>query len=179
MNVEPEHLFSNSDMFNVCEGFKEHLKIQLSEIPSSDFVASDEDLLALAMSSINLNVPTLDTNVTYSEKDVEIDVSHDQRRMIFYKGVPLCIPGKEIAIHVPFTGNDYFFRVRPNSYNPNPPQAYVGREELQLIYKVPHDRLVDISADYKELLSKIESNLVLLKSSVDLLVPELLSLGIA
>ncbi len=179
MYTKLDLLFSGYDVHSTAETYKEDLKIAVRKIPSADFVASDIDLTAKVVSAYDLNVPVLGEDIEASEEDVQVDVSHDVRRMRWNKdGKPIHVLGKRIAIHVPYHGNKGFFFVRPSTFSLNPPLAQVDSQELRLVYEIPNDMPIDVTAAYKKSISEINTNLGFLRSSISNLAQQLEALAL-
>jgi hypothetical protein len=90
------------------------------------------------------------------DKEVKIDVRHDQMRWIEDKSRPCLVPGVRIEVRVPFEGNSELLYSSPNTMTSNPPKAIVQSNELVLRYESPIDAPRDVRPLIDSTLTEIE-----------------------
>jgi hypothetical protein len=81
-------------------------------------------------------------------KEIGVDVSRDPMRAIIdpYSDAVRNYPGYRVVVHVPFEGEADVFKLRPGSFNFNPPRSRIKSDELVLTIEYPHDHPPDIDA---------------------------------
>ena len=72
------------------------------------------------------------------EHEVKVDVSGDRRRYIRGRG-PCYIPGKELKIFIPFTGNKHLWQMQLNAGISVLPTGTVQEGSLTITVTLPHD----------------------------------------
>jgi hypothetical protein len=88
----------------------------------------------------------LEEKKALEHKETQVDVSHDPMRRRFHPG-PVYIPGLRLRYIVPFEGDPGLWKLRPSSFNLNPPRARIERSEVVYQYEVPSNE-VERTAQY-------------------------------
>ncbi len=125
----------------VMDGQKKQLSEAITSAPEKLSGFPDDEVIQQYVSRFELEVPTLSEDaMSMSEREVDIDVSRDPRRL-FFEGHPdgFYIKGTEVTVHIPFVGEPDMFRVRPNMWSSVMPRGHVDGQELLLRFRFPHD----------------------------------------
>jgi hypothetical protein len=152
------------------EQMQRQLRDEFKRLPQS---ALDDPHLPERLSrEYGLNVPVLDENKKHATtKEVDIDVSQDQQRLIWDRSKPFYVRGTEITIHVPFEGDAGLFEVRPATHNVNPPLGEAEGQELRFLYRIIEPR--DISPEFERTIGEVKQHLDWLHPSADQLKAQL------
>ncbi len=79
----------------------------------------------------------------------------DTRRAITDPSRPAYVPGHRTVVHIPFTGDETIFSLKPSSYDLNPPLADVADSELRLVIEYPSDTPADIKGETNGLVNHV------------------------
>lgn len=162
-------LFTEISVFDVLQHQQMTLRNEIERL-SADTVAQvpEEELIRELSSKFKMEVPVLVEESAYtSHREVDVDVSHDPMRMIFDRGRPFYIRGTEISISVPFKGDPNFFRIRPSTFNLNPPRAQVHGQEVTLVFTRTDANAAPVKSEYEKTVQDINQYLGWLKNSVE------------
>lgn len=104
-------------------------------------VSSDQQLIAHVAASLTVEPVVLqEAAITMSQQEAQVDVSHDPMRFSYdNRRGPFHIPGTQVDIDIPFTGEEWIFRYRTNPWSSMFPHAEVERGRLRLTIAQPHD----------------------------------------
>lgn len=132
-------LFSEYDLRSVLEAQLAAVDDRVLQISERRFEAESDDLLAASVASDLVVSPLvlLEDAIAVSSRDAKIDVSHDQRRLVFDRSRPAYVDGIEVTYALPFAGDQQLLQCRPSSFTPNPPRAVIGEEKLLFPYDEP------------------------------------------
>ena len=137
--MNDELLFSRGDIFSVIQGHTDSLKKKVQSIPANTLLnASEQDLIQAVIEEFRLHVPVIKDDDIYIAHagETQVDVSRDPMRRFIYDAHsgPAYVPGNKTVIAVPFEGDSGFFKIRPQSYNLNPPCGEITKNEILLTY---------------------------------------------
>lgn len=130
-----ETLFSEYDLSRVLDNQREKLKQAVEKLGRDEILGvSETDLVQHLVSEFEVTVPTLHREAMYAEeRETKIDVSGDPGRDV-RGGRSVYLPGTEVTIVVPFSGDGALFQCRPNQYRPSHPRAVVASGTISLVY---------------------------------------------
>ncbi len=128
---------------------------------------SSEDLVLDLINRFEVVVPTLQVDeISVDQKEKQIDVSRDTRRMIFDRTKPFHITGTEVEVEVPFFGDKEVFKIQPTSYTLNPPRGEIKPNAIVLTI-IGTDLQADaVRAEINRSVQEIEGNLATLRGNV-------------
>lgn len=66
------------------------------------------------------------------------------------------VPGREVAVHIPFSGEAALLRLQPSSYTLNPPQATIGTNDLVLPFQYTPNNRPDFKAQAEQLIAQMD-----------------------
>jgi hypothetical protein len=166
--MSQELLFNKYQIFGVVQGQTEAVKKRVQSIPPNTLLnASEHDLVQALLEEFRLNVPVIKDEDIYiaHSGETQVDVSRDPMRMIHDRSESFYIPGNKTIIAVPFQGDSEFFRIQPQTYTLNPPQAEIGKAEILLTYVRTDQNAEAIKQDYQRTVSSIKDYLRSLSES--------------
>lgn len=171
-----DYLFTGPDWHSVDRHQRQQMAAEIEQINADRLLnTSVEDLAIYFAKKYEIDVPLLDTeNLVVDQREKQIDVSRDPRRMILDRSRPFYITGNEIEVEIPFTGDSGAFTIQPNPYSLNPPRASI-RGSIVSFSIVGADLDADQVRDQiNRIVSEIESYLKNLRSNVSGLNSQLL-----
>ena len=72
---------------------------------------------------------------------------------------PIYVAGNKTVIAVPFEGDAGFFKIRPQSFSPNPPRGEIKKSEILLTYVRTDQNAEAIKQEYQRTVSSIKEHL--------------------
>ena len=168
--MDDELLFSRGDIFSVIQGHTDSLKKKVQSIPANTLLnASEQDLIQAVIEEFRLHVPVIKDDDIYIAHagETQVDVSRDPMRRFIYDAHsgPAYVPGNKTVIAVPFEGDSGFFKIRPQSYNLNPPCGEITKNEILLTYVRTDQNAGAIKQEYQRTVASIKQYLASLSQS--------------
>jgi hypothetical protein len=158
---EPRSLFFETDIFGIQSAQQRKLDEEIASYDGDALLSVSMDrLLDYFEKKYELDVPELVVD------KIEVDVDERSRNVGgIFESYPQT--GAIFIYHVPYSGSQGFFRVRPSSYNINPPRGFVTEGELQLTF----ERLGEadrgtVKDEAERLIQQVQSNLDQLRLDV-------------
>ena len=129
-----QYLFSDADWFSVEQNKLIKMQEEIAAVNGDRLLnTAVDDLARYFESKFKIEVPSLVTEeIVVDQREAKIDVRHDPRRWIDDRSRPVYVPGTEVEVEIPFTGDAEVFRVRPTTYTLSPPSAEVRSNALVL-----------------------------------------------
>lgn len=129
-----QYLFNDADWFSVERNQLQKMAEEIAAVNGDRLLnTAVDDLARYFESKFNVEVPALITEeIVVDQRETKIDVRHDPRRWIDDRSRPVYVPGTEVEVEIPFTGDAEVFRVQPTSYTLNPPRAEIRSNALVL-----------------------------------------------
>ena len=120
-----EPLFHKLDGHAVFENQKFQMTKEIAEFSEQKLLGvSIEDLVNYLVYKYQVNVPLLDVeNALAEQREAQVEVSRFD--YAFDGEAVRRIPGAVVTLEIPFIGDVEMFRVRPSSFNLNPPRAEI------------------------------------------------------
>lgn len=167
---EKEMLFHKYDFAANIRAAPERLREAVGRLTDSELSAQDmEPLVERLVREHMFEVPAIaPEKVTVDEREIELDVSGDGRRVIFDRGRPFYIKATEYRFFVPFTGQRDIFFCRPSTYDLSPPYAEFEGDEL-VVGVIKSSEKMDAAAvrrEFEQSVDKIQKYLTYLRSDV-------------
>lgn len=127
-----QYLFSDADWFSVERNQLQKMVEEIAALNGDRLLNTAVDDLARYFElKFKVEVPTLIIeDIVVDQRETKIDVRHDPRRWIDDRSRPVYVPGTEVEVEIPFTGDAEVFRVQPTSYTLSPPYAEVRPNAL-------------------------------------------------
>ncbi|MDQ6631630.1 MAG: hypothetical protein M3Y82_07710 [Verrucomicrobiota bacterium] len=148
-------LFFEGDLSATLQAYVMNLRAEIDGF-ASDYVlkVSFDDLTKHLADKFQIEpISLLKDNIHIGESgDTSVDMSHN----FSYGGGATHVPATFAEFVIPFTGDPVIFRLKPSTYNFNPPRATVIGHELHLRYtSVEHNPLA-MRSDFDNDLKNIE-----------------------
>jgi len=110
-----EYLFSDYDLFAVCENTREKMVHTINTADAAMIARDAKEVAEEFVEQFRLDTPVLTEGaVSVDVEEVQVDVSGDRNRAFFGPG-PFCAPGIRATYFVPFTGDVDLFKCRPST----------------------------------------------------------------
>lgn len=164
---QPDVLFSKYDSHAILNNQDNAINHEVDNFGSDRMLkTSPEDLSEYISGKFTIDVPVLHENeIVADQKEIEIDVRHDQNRYISDRSQPACIKGTEISLTIPYDGDEQLLFCRPSTFSYSPPQAFVEKNQIILVTKIPFDKTNDnIRSGFDSTIGQIKSNLDILRT---------------
>ena len=160
-------LFSDADWFSVERNQLKNMQGEIAAMDGDRLLNTAVDELARYFESkFKIEVPTLVTeDIVADQRETKIDVRHDRMRWIDDRSRPVYVPGTEVEIEIPFTGDSEAFRVQPTSYTLSPPRAEVRANALVLQVSGANLTSEGVQQSINGTISEIQSYLATLRTN--------------
>ncbi|MCW9708318.1 hypothetical protein [Fodinibius salsisoli] len=125
-------LFSRDSLRDYLNSISERAKNEVDTHNPEDFLKqSIHDLEGYYYEKHKIEPIELhEDHIVQDVSDTKIDVSNDTRRYIRNRSKPFYIPGTEVKIEIPFSGNEDILYLRASKFSMSPPQAIVRGNKL-------------------------------------------------
>lgn len=163
-----DYLFSEVYWHSVESRQHQQLVDEIERIDGDRLLnTSVEDLVAYFVEKFKIDVPTLDLeNLVVDQHEKQIDVSGDRLRFLADHDGPFYVAGSEIKVEIPFEGNAWAFRMRPNPFTLSPPRASVDGSLVSFSIAGTNLQADQVRGEIDRTVSEIQSYLVNLRSNV-------------
>ncbi len=123
-----------------------------------------EDLVLYFKNKFQIEIPTLLTEeIVVDQREIQIDVSRDNERIISDRSRPFHMPGTEIQVEIPFTGEAEAFKIRPTTYSIRTPRAEVRGNLLVLKIVGTNLEAERVRSNIDRTVNEIQSHLTTLR----------------
>ena len=155
------YLFSDLDLRGVIDHQREQIAKEVEGLESNRLLnTSEEDLIRYFVEKYTLEAPVLlRDEMTADQRETQVDARHHGNRWIRDTSRPFYIPGQQIDIEIPFTGEGDLFKARASTYSSAPPRGRIAGQILVLSFEIPHDMDQDIRPALDRELTEIEKYL--------------------
>lgn len=162
-----QYLFSDADWFSVEQNQLQKMQGEIAAVNGDRLLnTAVDDLARYFESKFTIEVPTLVTEeIVVDQREAKIDVRHDPRRWIDDRSRPVYVPGTEVEVEIPFTGDAEVFRVRPTSYTMSPPRAEVRSNALLLRISGTDLTADDVQQSINQTINEVQSHLSTLRTN--------------
>ena len=176
-------LFHKNNWFNTKESWIKKLTLTIDSINGDELLnTSSVDLVRHLVSEYKFDVPKIYPDaLIVDEREIKIDVSQDQMRIIYNRSRPFYIPGTSVDVEVPFTGDKEGFDIQPSTINLNAPIAHVGNNVLKfsvtgagLTTDVVKQKINDTIASISQHLVWLENDAMNYNASLDALATQII-----
>lgn len=135
-------LFSNSDLGNLLHATERLSQERVDAVSADQLLSLPEDRVIEHVSA-QLRFEPIELHEERQEMEqveAKVDVSWDQRRVVFPNSGPVLIPAHEVRVSIPFTGNPDLWHMKPNVYKSISPRGDIrtsnGNQGGVLIIKI-------------------------------------------
>lgn len=165
---ERNYLFADFDLSDSLRANQAAIQEQVDSIPKDQFLNSPYDDVIEHLVSHNAIEPIIiyEDKITASEpSECKVDVSGDRLRAIRDTSRPFYIPGHEISIEIPFSGDPNLLRARTSAWSSAHPTGEIrndrnGFGKIVMTFRQPHD------ADPSQIKTSLDRNLKIIKQYV-------------
>ena len=163
------YLFSENDLDSSLRKKNESIQELVDQIPKDQFLCTPQEDVVRYLVEHNTIDPIVifdDRIVATEPKECKVDVSGDPTRFIRNPNQPCYIPGLEISIEIPFSGDSNLLKLKTNPFSTIFPTGEIrtGRNKvggtIVLEFRQPHD------ANPKQMKSAFDENLQAIKKYV-------------
>jgi len=166
---ERNYLFADFDLSEFLRAKQAGIQGQVDSIPKDQFLNSPYDDVIEYLVSQNTIEPLIiyEDRITASEpSECKVDVSGDPLRIIRDTSQPFYIPGHEISVEIPFSGDHDLLRAKTSTWSSVFPTGEIrqGRDgigKIVITFRQPHD------ADPSQIKTNLDRNLKIIKEYVD------------
>ena len=158
-------LFCEDELDGQLRGRLHSVSSAVDDIPKEQFlISNDQELVDHIVANLTVQALVLQEDATtMSQSETQVDVSGDPLRVFFgEQNGPFYVPGTRVDVCIPFTGEEWIFRCRTNTFFTDCPRGAITRGLLRLSISLAHD--VE-QARFKEV---YERELQLVKKYVEL-----------
>lgn len=161
-----QNLFSDTDWVSVERNRLQKMAEEIAAVNGDRLLnTAVDDLARYFESKFKFEVPALVTEgIVADQRETKIDVRNDPSRWIDDPSRPVYVPGTEVEIEIPFTGEAEVFRVQPTSFTLNPPRAEVRTNALVLRISGTDLSAEGVRQSIKQTTMKIQSYLSTLRT---------------
>lgn len=162
-----QYLFSDADWFSVEQNQLKKMQEEIAAVNGDRLLnTAVDDLARYFESKFKIEVPALVTEeIVVDQREAKIDVRHDPRRWIDDRSRPVYVPGTEVEVEIPFTGDAEVFRVRPTSYTMSPPRAEVRSNALVLLISGTDLTADGVQQSINQTINEVQSHLSTLRTN--------------
>ena len=162
------HLFSGTSIHDVIEAQEAAARKAVAQLEPNYFLnSSEQDLIAALVAELRLEVPVLGEPYVADHGEAQVDVRNDPMRLIYDRSRPAYVTGTAITVAIPFTGDEEFFKVQPQTYSLSPPRGEAEDGELHLDFtRLDHSNEA-LKRDYEAWVSQVRANLGNLRGSAE------------
>lgn len=162
-----QYLFSDVDWFSVERNQIQKMSEEIATVNGDRLLnTAVDDLARYFESKFKVEVPALVTEeIVVDQREAKIDVRHDPRRWIDDRTRPVYVPGTEVEVEIPFTGEAEVFGVQPTSYTLSPPRAEVRSNALVLRIAGTDLTADGVQQSINQTINEVQSYLTTLRSN--------------
>lgn len=157
-----DYLFAKRDLRALIEGTKAKLVEEIEDMDRDYLLnVSEADLCEHLVSRYRLTPPVLrrDDICVHDHREVDVDISHDFRRVIVDRSRRHYIKGTSVTIAIPFDGEETLFYYQPSTSTSIWPRGKIAGQELHLTYTTTDHDADSLRQAYERDLGYIESYL--------------------
>lgn len=155
------YLFASRDLREIMDMRMNAMQQEVAQIEANQLLnTSVSDLKDYLVKKYNLATPELRRDAwTMEENEAQVDVRHDQNRMIQDRGRPTYVAGQSIAVEIPFEGEAELMYAHATTYTGSPPRARIAGQSIYLEFQVANDQQRDIRQEIETILKEIDVHL--------------------
>ena len=163
------YLFSDLDLHAVIVDYRKRIQSEAEGLEENRLLnTSEQDLVAYFVEKYTLETPILlREGMTADQHETQVDVRYHGHRWIDDRSKPAYIPGQQIDIEIPFTGEADLFKAQASTFTSSPPQGRISNQSLILSYQIPHDTDQDIKPQLDRQLDEIEKHLDWVRNDIN------------
>ena len=161
-----EHLFNDGDLCRTLDAHLSKIEGEVNKIPKNQFLfSSNQDIIDHLYSEMVINPIELKLDDMEMETaEIQINVKSRQQRYYDSDSRDIAIPGLQVKVTIPFTGDQGLWMLRPSSWQTNYPVGYIrsiniyGKGFLDIIFEERPETSPEI------IKAELERNLEIIKN---------------
>lgn len=124
---DKELLFAEQELSDVLRSIDRQIVEKINTIPEEQFIiSSEEDILQNVLPQFYFEPLRLyRDNQIMEHKETQVDVSGDRSRHVTNRQVPCYVPGIDVKIYIPYSGDRALWKLRPSTYRSVFPRAII------------------------------------------------------
>jgi hypothetical protein len=140
------HLFATGTLSDSLRAQAAALSDAAQGIPAGHALArSEEELVAELVDKFSIEYLVLNWDgMTVSHADAKVDVTYDTSRFIDPADGPVHVAGTRVTYHIPFSGDEQLFRLRPSTFSTVFPNGVVQDGEMRVTVTAPSDQIARV-----------------------------------
>lgn len=157
-----KYLFSDGHLSERLNALRKTISAAVNALPVSQVISVTHEALADKITQeLAPTLPSLQLEQAYylDPAEITLEVTDFGRRLI--------VPGTQVTVVVPFTGDRSLFFLSPSSSSSVLPEAEVGDSEIRLHFKWQHGANFDIKREYDSELERLQRFLSWVKRDVE------------
>ena len=132
-----DYLFARGDGHQFFREKEAELRAEINSITKKELENSDDSLNLILRAKHSIKKIEFDDYYQIDKGEIQIDISNDRRFSAWImrdiRRSPVYKTGRQIEIHLPFSGDPILFNFRPSSYTTVYPRADI--HSLELIFE--------------------------------------------
>ena len=137
-----EVLFSKDDLRAYLDNRRRSALNEIDRYGANQLLNSNiEDLVTYFVTKYEVDPPVLlESAITADQSEAKIDVSGRFEYDGWY-GERVVVPGLQLTLHIPFSGEIDLLRFRASTYSRNPPRGRILSQEVVLTFESPQNEV--------------------------------------
>jgi hypothetical protein len=161
------HLFNEHDMFTWLDAHEKQIGQMVQTIQSNTLLSRPtDDVVAEIAGRLRMEVPVVHREQAHADQQEAQVRAHSYAEDYGFPGRHALVMGTVITLHVPYSGNRDFFRVRPSTFDSAPPIATYDGNELTISFSGRQLDPTAVKTQLNGVLDSIEKYLVWQRQSV-------------
>lgn len=155
---DSELLFFQGDLRATLENVKAKAVEEVNSLaPDYLLKVSEQDLVDTLSAKFQVDPIELARDQAVADGPREVDITyHNDRINRIYGDDGMTVRGTAVTIAVPFRGDPMLFKLRPSTWNTNPPRGRVSGQELHLDFRGPDMKADQLKAETERMLASVE-----------------------
>ena len=149
-------LFREENLNEYLKSRRSEMRRRVDDVDETDLFARDIDgWSGQLVEEFRVEVPSLGKPELLDLGEAKVDVSQDPHRLIEDRSIGFLVPGRAMAISVPYTGDPEVFRYRPKTHGTTHPKARVTDRALEVPLSIPDDREPDLRGEIEQFVGSV------------------------
>jgi hypothetical protein len=132
--VDADYLFRYNDGFQYFARKNQTIKEEIQSLSKKALFSSDDSLKSKLKAKYTIQLIEIKKDIRSNNGDVSINIRNDQRFGAYWRRdedlSPVFKKAKQILIHLPFSGDQELFSLKPSTFTLGNPMAEITKNEL-------------------------------------------------
>jgi hypothetical protein len=161
------YLFNEHDMFSWLDAHQKQIGTIVQQMQANTLLSRPtDDIVAEIVAHLKMDLPVIRRDQAHAEQS-EAQIRNPNYEDYGHRGQDQLVTGTKIILHVPYSGNRDFFRVRPTTCDSAPPNASYDGNELAISVSGRQLNPESVKTALNAVLDSIEKYLGWQRQSVD------------